>query len=121
MKMWSFLALAPQVLVLSVSGQPPRPTFVQELRIQLAGDAEVMAGPTLTEGSLLVRMELARHALEETQATLAAWTEPASGEEPEVVLYAVSRNASAGRAVIEVAKLPPGPRDELQLDRVLAL
>src|SRR5689334_3025797 len=65
-----------RVLVLGSNGTPPRPGFVEALRIQLVGRAAVEAGAALDELTLGDRSDEAAQIVESRGASAAVWMEP---------------------------------------------
>src|SRR5262245_38580509 len=110
---------APGVVVLSREAGGSS-AFVESLRIQLTGMAEVSVGPATESGAGRAMAERARIYLAASGAWIAVWQErraSSTGQGLDVVVLAITRE-QRGRP-IEVARLPDQSGDETE--RILAL
>ena len=101
-----------RVLVLDAT---PREGFLSALRIQVAGQAVIVPGAALPDGSVVERMAAASARIVAKGASLAIWFDDNGAGA--YIVYAVG--AGGDRGLIEIGRATPG--DQSNTDRVLAL
>jgi hypothetical protein len=102
----------PRVLVLDTERPAPQ-GFVDALKIQAAGDAEIVAGGKV-EGTLTEKVASVDAPLAKEHASVGVWVETADDVH---LVYVVTRRRN--RVLLEVVRLPTG--DSAETDRALAI
>lgn len=108
-----------RVIVFGTATGSPRTAFVEALTIQLAGDAHVETGPTLSATTLAAQIDAAVEVMGARDATVGIWTEVVEPNARvfDLVLYAVGRKRDL--ALVKVARVAVVEGDDV--DRALAL
>jgi hypothetical protein len=111
----------PRVAVLTGPDGAERPGFVDQLRIQLGGEASVVRGGAVVGSTQSERVQAASAEMSRVDASLGVWLQgpvARSDGDREFVMLVVGRKQD--RAVLEVVRLRTGD-DDPALDRSLAL